>query len=77
MEELLGEWPSDDGTVVSWAEHTVGEIHVQQNLLEAHYKFINDKVIGLKADIKALMDDFKTTIQPFEKDIAILKKTVL
>lgn len=63
--------------MASWAEHTVGEIHVQQNLLEAHYKFINDKVIGLKADIKALMDDFKTTIQPFEKDIAILKKTVL
>lgn len=77
MEELLGEWLSDDGIVASWAKHNVGESHLQWNMLETYDKFIEDKVASLKAYVKALMDDFKTTLQSFEEDIAILKKTVL
>lgn len=46
-------------------------------MLETYDKFIEDKVASLKAYVKALMDDFKTTLQSFEEDIAILKKTVL
>ena len=46
-------------------------------MLETYDKFIEDKVASLKAYVKALMDDFKTTLQSFEEDIAILKKTVM
>ena len=28
IEEILGEWSREDGTVASWAKHTVGEIQV-------------------------------------------------
>ena len=45
--------------------------------MEAHDKFIKDKVDSLKADIKPLMDDFKTTLQLFEEDIVVFKKAML
>ena len=28
MEEALGEWPGEKGTMASWAEHTMDEIQV-------------------------------------------------
>ena len=39
IEEALGEWPSEEDTVASWAEHTMGEIQVQRSLLETHDNF--------------------------------------
>ena len=34
-------------------------------------------MVGLKANNKALLDDFKITIQFFQEDIIVLKKIVL
>ena len=48
MEEALGEWPRENGTVASWAEHTMGEIQVQRGLLETHDNFFEEKFTGLK-----------------------------
>ncbi|KAL6319749.1 hypothetical protein AAG906_036807 [Vitis piasezkii] len=30
IEEALGEWPREDGTVASWAEHTMGEVQAEE-----------------------------------------------
>ena len=77
MEEALGEWPCEDGTVASWAEHTMGEIQVQRSLLETHDNFFKEKFVGLKSKMQSLMDDFKGALQSYGEDAAVLKKAVL
>lgn len=76
LEALMGEWPSNDGIVTSWVEHTLIEIQVQWNLVKSHDKYVEDKVVGLKIEVHALVDDYKAMVQAFEGDIAILKKTM-
>lgn len=77
MEEALGEWPGEDGTMASWAEHTMGEIQVQRSLLATHDNFFEEKLAGLKLEMQSLMDDFKGALQSYGEDIAVLKKAVL
>ena len=76
MEEALGEWPSEKGTVASWAEHTMNEIQVQRSLLETHDNFFEEKLVGFKVEMQSLMDDFKGTLQSYGEDVAVLKKDV-
>ena len=51
MEEVLGEWPSEDGSVTSWVEHTMKEIQLQRSLPKTHDQFFEEKVASLKVDI--------------------------
>ncbi|RVW60187.1 hypothetical protein CK203_088216 [Vitis vinifera] len=76
MEEALGEWPSEEGIVASWAEHTMNEIQVQRSLLETHDNFFEEKLVGFKVEMQSLMDDFKGTLQSYGEDVAVLKKDV-
>ena len=77
MEEALGEWPGEEDTMASWAEHTMGEIQVQRSLLETHDNFFEEKLVGFKAEMQSLMGDFKDTLQSYEDDVVVLKKTML
>lgn len=76
LEALIGEWLSDDAIMASWVEHIVRKIQVQWNLVKSHDKYVEDKVVGLKIEVHALVDDYKAMVQAFEGDIAILKKTM-
>ena len=69
MEEALGEWPSEEDTVASWAEHTIDEIQVQRSLLETHDNFFEEKLARLKSEMQSLMDDFKGTLQSYGEDV--------
>ena len=77
MEEALGEWPGEEDTMASWAEHTMGKIQVQRSLLETHDNFFEKKLVGFKAEMQSLMDDFKGALQSYGEGIAVLKKVVL
>ena len=77
MEEALGEWPGEEDTMASWAEHTMGEIQVQRSLLETHDNFFEEKLVGFKTEMQSLMDDFKDTLRSYGEDIAVLKKAML
>ena len=77
MEKALGEWPGEEDTMASWAEHTMGEIQVQRSLLETHDNFFKEKLIGLKSEMQSLMDDLKGALQSYGEDIGVLKKVVL
>ncbi|KAL6343844.1 hypothetical protein AAG906_027615 [Vitis piasezkii] len=77
IEEALGEWPREDGTVASWAEHTMGEVQAQRSLLESHDNFYEEKLAEFKTEMQSRIDDFKETLQSYGEDIAILKKAVL
>ena len=48
IEEALGEWPREDDTMASWAEHTMGEVQVQRSLLESHDNFYEKKLAKFK-----------------------------
>ena len=74
MEEALGEWPSEEDTVASWVEHTMGEIQVQRSLLETHDNFFEEKLVGFKVEMQSLMDDFKGTLQSYGEDVAVLRR---
>ncbi|RVW58802.1 hypothetical protein CK203_108278 [Vitis vinifera] len=77
LEEALGEWPRDDGTVTSWAENTMGEIQLQRNMLESHDNFVEEKMAEFKTEMQSRIDEFKVTLQTYGEDIAVLKKAVL
>ena len=77
MEKALGEWPGEEDTMASWAEHTMGEIQVQRSLLETHDNFFEEKLVGFKTEMQSLMDDFKDTLRSYGEDIAVLKKAML
>ena len=63
--------------MASWVEHTMGEIQVQRSLLETHDNFFEEKLVGFKAEMQSLMDDFKDTLQSYGDDVAVLKKAML
>ena len=77
MEEALGKWPREEGTVASWVENSMGEIQVQRSLLETHDNFFEEKLAGFKSEMQSLMDDFKGALQSYGEDAAVLKKAVL
>ena len=77
IEEALGEWPREDGTVASWAEHTMGKVQAQRSLLESHDNFYEEKLAEFKTEMQSQIDDFKETLQSYGEDITILKKAVL
>ncbi|XP_034674441.1 uncharacterized protein LOC117905666 [Vitis riparia] len=73
----MGEWPREDGTMASWAEHTRGEVQAQRSILESHDNFFEEKLAEFKTEMQSRIDDFKETLQSYGEDIAILKKAVL
>ena len=78
LEQLLGEWPSKEGTVASWADQIRNEIEVQRRLVEQHDDFVEEKVKGLKTDVHVhtLIGDFQVKCSHWWKTLAILKKVV-
>ncbi|RVW59569.1 hypothetical protein CK203_103309 [Vitis vinifera] len=48
MEEPLREWPHEDGTVASWAEHTMGEIQSLMNDFKGALQSYGEDIVVLK-----------------------------
>lgn len=38
------------------------KIQVQWNLVKSHDKYVEDKVVGLKIKVQALVDDYKAMV---------------
>ena len=51
LEQLLAEWPSEDGTVASWADHMWNDVGVQHHLIEQNDEFVGEKMRNMKADV--------------------------
>ena len=72
MEKALGEWLGEEGTMASWAEHTMGEIQVQRSLLETHDNFFKEKLVGLKSEMQSLMGGLRRNLGGKEFAISLL-----
>ena len=51
LEQLLGEWNCEDGTVTAWASEAMNELRVQKDLAEKHAEHVEAQVVSLKAEI--------------------------
>ncbi|KAL6324994.1 hypothetical protein AAG906_019902 [Vitis piasezkii] len=74
LEEAMGEWPREDGTVASWAENTTGELHLQRSLLESHDNFFEEKLGEFKTEMQSRIEEFKETLRRCCRDLPQARK---
>ena len=54
IEETLGEWNIKEGTVFVWVDHAMNELSVQIGLIEKQDQKMEEKLVGLKAELVAM-----------------------
>ena len=77
LEQILGYWPSEEGTVVTWADRIRNDIDVQRHLLEQNDEFSGEQMRNLKAQIQTWREDMESKMQSLAEDVAVLKKAIM
>ena len=77
LEQILGDWPSEEGTVVTWADRIRNDIDVQRHLLEHNDGFSGEQMRNLMAEIQTWREDMESKMQSLAEDVAVLKKAIL
>ena len=77
LEQLLGEWNCEEGTVTTWALEEMNELRVQKDLAEKHAEHVEAHVVSLKAELLTMREAQNLTLQTLQEDVAVLKKAVL
>ena len=77
LEQLMGEWNYEEGTVTAWASEAMNELRVQRDLAEKHADHVEAQVVSLKAELLTVKKNFNLTLQTLQEDVAMLKKAVL
>ena len=62
IEETLGEWNIEEGTVFMWANHAMNELNVQRGIMEKQNHNIEDKLAILKVELLLVKEDFKQSL---------------
>ena len=62
LEQLLGEWPSGKGTVVSWADRMRNDVGVQCHLIEHNDEFIGEKIRNMRVAVQTLGEDLESKL---------------
>ena len=74
IEEALGEWPCEDGTVASWTEHTKGEVQAQRSMLESHDNFYKENWLSSKPRCSPGLMTSRRPCSPMEKTSPSLRR---
>ena len=77
LEQLLGEWNCEEGTVTAWASEAMNELRVQKDLGERHEEHVEAQVVSLKAELLTVKETLNLTLQTLQEDVAVLKKALL
>ena len=56
LEQLLGEWNFEEGTVTAWASEAMNELRVQKYLAKKHAEHVEAQVVSLKAELLTGME---------------------
>ena len=56
LEQLLGEWNCEEGTVTAWALEAMNELRVQKDLAEKHAEYVEAQVVSLKAELHTMRE---------------------
>ena len=77
LEEIVGNWNSEEGTVSAWYAHVSNELNVQRDLAESHAKHVEGEFVERKAEVQSEMEELRRMMESLQADVAILKKVVL
>ena len=77
LEQILGDWPSEEGTVITWVDRIRNDIDVQRHLLERNDEFSGEHMRNLKAEIQTWREDMESKMQSLAEDVVVLKKAIL
>ena len=77
LEQLLGEWNCEEGTVTAWALEAMNELRVQKDLAKKHAEHVEAQVVSLKAELLTVRGSRNLTLQTLQEDVVVLKKALL
>ena len=63
LETLLGDWPEEEETMITFADSMKNEFDVQRNPMEANDKYAGERIDALKIDLQALMAKYQDAVQ--------------
>ena len=53
LEEIVGNWSSEETTVSAWVAHVSNELDVQRDLAESHAKHVEGEFMDKKAEVQS------------------------
>ena len=77
LEEIVGNWSDEEGTVSTWDAHVSNELDVQRYLAESHAKHVEGEFVDRKIEVQSGMEELRRMMESLQADVAILKKAVL
>ena len=77
LEEIVGNWNSEEGTVSAWSAHVSNELNVQKDLAESHAKHVKGEFVERKAEVQSELEALSRMMESLQADVAVLKKDVL
>ena len=48
IEDTLGDWNNEEGTMFTWANQAMNEMNIQRGLMEKHDQYMEEKISRLK-----------------------------
>ena len=60
--ENFGKWNIKEGIVFVWADRAMNELNVQRGLMEKQDQEMEEKLVGLEAELVVAKEDFKQTL---------------
>ena len=63
LEEIVGNWNSEEGTVSTWSTHVANELNVQRDLVESHAKHVEGEFVERKAEVQSGMEELRRVME--------------
>ena len=63
LEEIVGNWNSEEGTVSAWSAHVSKELNVRRDLAKSHAKHVEGEFVERKAEVKSGMEELRRMME--------------
>ena len=63
LEEMVGDWSGEDGTVSLWAAYVSNELDVQKDLAESQAKHVEEKFVDRKNEVQSEIEELIRMIE--------------
>ena len=77
LEEIVGNWNSEEGTVFAWSAHVSNELNAQRDLAESHAKHVEGELVERKAEVQSGIEELRRMMESLQVDVAVFKKAML
>ena len=63
LEDIVGNWNSEEGTISAWFVHVSNELNVRRDLAESHAKHVEGEFMERKAEVQSGMDELRCMME--------------